>query len=418
MSRLFVGQGSLHVLTAIVAGEACGDPVPSPGDVLLFHGLNPERDQSEAWARVLERAVRSYGDWRGVIFLEPERIDAWTRAAAERGWRAVAAELRAAIGADRFDEVYIQRNPDFINRLIVSAYAGARTTCYGDGLGVNYSERYWSAEVAPEPPAPADPGPAPAPAAPRAPWPRRASGRLRRIGAELLRPRPPEAEPPAARFDRHCLLLPNRFDDRVEDPVVPDPERLRRRIDALVPLLAEAGEARSAAAELARRLAGADEALVLLPSCFAEAGRIEPAAEVEGYAEVIEELAPLPGAAIVLKPHPRDQRAKTEALVARLGRGDRRVIVLDDPASRYLPFEVTLRLALSGPDLPPRRFVTFSSACLALELLFGERTIVGFGEERVRRLFRPEYVERRLVHERDLRLAVEHVRAMRAASPK
>jgi len=409
MNRLFIGQGSLHILTAIVAGETCtrGGAIPSAGDVLLFHGLNPERDQSERWARVLERAARRLGTWRRVIYLDPDRIAEWTRSARENGWRGVAPAVRAEIGADTIDEIYIQKNDDFINRLLVASFPAARSICYGDGLGLNYSARYWLPEER-EPPRPAE--------GPRGLRRWRSLGR--RLGARLLRGPPPESEPPLPRFDRHCLLLPNCFDDHVEDPAVASPEGLRRKIDALVPILAEEAEGRSAALDLAAALSGASEIVVLLPSCFSEAGRIDPGAEVAAYRAVVDGIEPLPGAAIVVKPHPRDLQAKTDRLLATLSERYARVHVLDDPRSRYLPFEVTLRLALSSPSLPPRRFVTFSSACLALELLFGERTVLGFGEASVRRSFRPEFVERRLVHERDLRLAIERVRAERITGPR
>ena len=179
---------------------------------------------------------------------------------------------------------------------------------------------------------------------------------------------------------------------------------MRDRIDRWIPsVLPEAAIAPIEVGE-------AEELVVLVTSCFSEAGRIDRDREIEAYVERLEEVDPEHRALWVVKPHPRDLAQKTIELVAALRARHPGVHLLDDPARRYLPFEVTVRAELSHPDLPPRRFVTFSSASLALELLYGDETLGGFGEARVRRCFRPEFVETRLRHERDLERAVQTIR--------
>ena len=396
MKRLFVAQGSLHLITALVAGETCtagGAEVPSAEDTILIHGLNPDREQSATWAAVLERAVRESHTGSGApprfLFLDPETVRRAERTARWQGWPRAARDLVACIG-EGFEEIYIQRNREWINHTIVAAYPQARVICTGDGLGLNYSDRYWD----PERSLRASP--------PLAGRLRERAVRARSVLARAARSAPEHA--PRPRLDAHCLLLANFFDDQIEAPILADPARVRDRIDRWIPsVLPEAAIAPIEVGE-------AEELVVLVTSCFSEAGRIDRDREIEAYVERLEEVDPEHRALWVVKPHPRDLAQKTIELVAALRARHPGVHLLDDPARRYLPFEVTVRAELSHPDLPPRRFVTFSSASLALELLYGDETLGAFGEARVRRCFRPEFVETRLRHERDLERAVQTIR--------
>ena len=394
MKRLFVAQGSLHLIAAFAAGEttSSGGAVPRPGDVVLIHGLNPEPAQQTAWRSSLETAIARLGSFEAVITLDRPAVRSLELAARRGGWTAAATRLRAILGDATFDELYIQKNAEWFNHLIRATYADARTVCTGDGLGMNYSDSYWL----------------PQGETPRALPPRRGIARfgervfdgLRRVsGGGAVEPEPPP-------FSTHCYLLPNLFDDRVDDPVIPELATIER--------LAERWLGALDRPSFEGDLSEDRETLALVTSCFAEAERCSPEKEIEAYTTRLLELDPERRATWLVQPHPRDRLAKTEALVARLRRENDHVVLHDDPSARYLPFELAVWRQWRGSDAP-RRFLTFSSACLGLELLCGEETTVGFGEELVRQTFHPSFVERRLQHERDLLAALETVRTRRAA---
>ena len=394
MKRLFVAQGSLHLIAAFAAAEttSAGGAVPSEGDVVLIHGLNPEPDQHAAWRDSLERAVRRLGTFSAVHTLDRSAVRSLEIRARGGGWRAAAKRLRDQLAIESFDEIFIQKNAEWFNHLIRAAYTGARAICTGDGLGMNYSDRYWLPE-----------GEVPQSLPKRAGIARVGEklfdGVRRLSGGEALEPDPPP-------FGTHCYLLPNLFDDHVENPVIPELATLER--------IAEQWLGELEGSTLGNSLIAERETLALVTSCFAEAGRCSPENEIEAYCARILELDPGREATWLVQPHPRDRATKTEALLARLRRENATVVLHDDRSARYLPFELAVWKEWRGSEAP-RRFLTFSSACLGLELLCGETTSVGFGEAITRRFFDPGFVDRRLQHERDLLAALETVRARRAA---
>lgn len=404
VARIIVAQGSLQLITALVAAEASSPeaPPPQPDDILVLHGLTREPERSEQWAGALSAIASRLGPWKRIVFLSHAQIKSLRRLARHEGWKAALEPLRRTLGVDLASEIHLQANPDIVNALIVASYPDARSFCYGDGLGLNYSEHYWE--------------------------PRSRSGdarhrveealkTLRRVALRTLGRDP---VPPAPSFDCYCLMLPNHFDHFAADPIQLDVECFRRRISEVVSLVPElSNDSEPALGWLSWIPSQAEEVVFLLSSCFSEAGRISQDNEIAGYLEALEALAPSSAAAIVLKGHPRDERTKIERLVERLRDRYPHVHVMEGPLERFLPFEVLLEPGLRSSKMPFSRFLTFSSSCLALELLYERETALGFGAETVRRLFRPEYVERRLVQERDLTRAIEWIRADqgRLASP-
>ena len=146
------------------------------------------------------------------------------------------------------------------------------------------------------------------------------------------------------------------------------------------------------------------EIVVLMTSNFSESGKMTLDGELDAYDELIRAET---GTALVLKPHPRDSQQKIQQLRKRLSGRFRELVVLDNPHSFYLPFESVFDRFLWNKTPSAPRVICTSSACLSFEALYGIHCRLGFGEQAVRKYFRPEWVSHRLVHERDL-LAVVH----------
>ena len=220
-------------------------------------------------------------------------------------------------------------------------------------------------------------------------------------------------------FDAYCLLLPNLFDETISEYRPVDPASYIRLFSKLGVLLD--GEGRGACAELRDVLQSSARVVVLMTSNFTEAQRMDRDRELAGYLDVVAGSTAGRDAAVLIKPHPRDSVDKISELRERLQRSFGRVVVLDDPLLFYLTFEVIWAKYFVGqrhgalahaPDV-----ICFSSACLALEYLYRVRCTIGFGAAHVRRLFHPQWVDLRLRHEADLRLAVEAIRSGRFGQP-
>jgi hypothetical protein len=207
---------------------------------------------------------------------------------------------------------------------------------------VNFSDDYLhrpANEVAPKP-LPAD-RPARATLATTFRWSalRALAGRGRRALRRLCRPDTPATDwMSEVPFDLYCLLLPNLFDEMVSNYRLTDREAyisLFARFGALLD-----GEGAGACAELVEALDAASEAVVLLTTNLSEAAKMDEESELAAYLEVVAGPEADGGAAVIIKPHPRDNVDKIARLRERLGQSFRRVVVLDDPMLFYLPFEV------------------------------------------------------------------------------
>ena len=88
------------------------------------------------------------------------------------------------------------------------------------------------------------------------------------------------------------------------------------------------------------------------------------------------------------------------------------MVLLKDPNFFFLPFEIFLmqvyedQLSEATSSL---KIITFSTACLSLEVLFNLGPIIGFGDGLVEKFFHQNYVRGRIRHEHDLQLALEEL---------
>jgi hypothetical protein len=389
-NRLVGCQGSIQLVTAIAACRHRDQTAPGNTphrNWLVIHDLHAPRNQDAEFADCLRRIALSVGDWEDVIYLSPDQIHELSKITRHVGYTATVKLLGEWLNVPEMDEVYLSQNRVLVNDLFGKLFHSATKTCYGDGIGVNFSPEYFLCRP-----------------------PQTFAKKLRRaITKPIQRLFRGNALPPI-QFDKHSLLLPNRFDE-----VLSQYEQLDRAL--VLQIFERIQEAMRP--ELTRIMSDwssiirdAPSVVVLLTSNFSEAGRMPEDREVEAYVDLVRAQMPTEGAAILVKPHPRDSASKISRLRDSLLQSCPSVFVLNDPLSFYLPFEVILRASiLADEQLAQRtRVICVSSACLSLELLYGIRCELGFGERVVREHFVKSWKELRGRHEFDLRTAVHQIR--------
>src|SRR4051812_21891054 len=109
---------------------------------LIIHGLYVTPEQEEAFARTITRLARERRAWTDIVFIPHAEMEEWARAAKRTGTAALLARFRARLGLSGADEIYSSRNWLFGNELLFNAYRGARTICYGDGIGLFFTPGY------------------------------------------------------------------------------------------------------------------------------------------------------------------------------------------------------------------------------------------------------------------------------------
>lgn len=352
-TRVFACQGTTQLVTALAA--AALDQRPA-SDVLIIHDLYAPSGQHAEFAAVIRKAAEVLHQWERVVYLpldaSPPTIDL----------------LRDAVGVGEVDELMLNCFPSPVGARLVSAFPAARRVSVGDGLGVHFTPAYFRHDT-------------------RIWWERLLC---------WLRP-----TPPAMRFHEHRLLLPGLFDEPAPPHARCDPKFYRRAFQRLAELIPS---------HLFQPPADASEVLFLLSSNFSETGRVPLVEELDRYSDLCRQVVK-PGAALVIKPHPRDSAGKIAALADRLVARHPQVIVLADPLTFYLPFEAVYAAMLDAhPHLAGgTSALCFSSACLGLEYLYGVPCVIGFGQPDGRP-FVPAWRRLRVRHEADLNRALSRIR--------
>ena len=134
--------------------------------------------------------------------------------------------------------------------------------------------------------------------------------------------------------------------------------------------------------------------------------------EILAYTEFLERQDLPRESTLIIKPHPRDRAEKIQLIGQKLRHLFSEVILLTDPNLFFVPFEIFLMQTVQRENektLRNLKIVTFSTACLSLEVFFNLVPMIGFGSELVSKYFNEAYVSGRLKHERDLQLGLQRL---------
>ena len=395
--RVVTCQGSIQLIAALSVlrqrdGER-GPGAPERQDHLVIYDLWAPAGQVEEFAAFIRRMATLAHEWESIVYVEPGQLSAVAGDLAGRGVERALERVYELTGVRAADEIYLSRNWQFGNQLFINAYESAEKICYGDSIGIYFSEAYFSP---PAPPAPAADGFS-------------LRGKLRSLKRRLVRPAPP-APPPALKeveFDIGYFLLPDILGETPPMKTAPLEKWHTLELFQQMSGLLEDEQV----ASLRTRLAGR-AAVILMTSNFSEAQRMTVEDELDAYLLFLAGAQCPRDAVLVVKPHPRDGAEKIRRLKSAVGGLFSEVIVLDEPEQFFLPFEIFLLRAFTGGGGEVSRgvrVVTFSTACLSLALLFNLEPLVGFGPGLVEGYFKEEHAPGRVRHERDLRLAIRRI---------
>jgi hypothetical protein len=371
-------QGSAQLVTALASAATSGNRDLSEPGFLVIHDLASPRGEEETFTRAIRHAAEVVGSWRKILAIPNGEQKQWS-----------SGSLRSELDYADPATLFLNSFPTAGGRLIRAAFPDARRVVYGDGIGVNFSALYF----------------APDPAT-------RLLSHTGRVVRAAIAGRPLEAlGVPFAdkRIDELHLLLPGLFDE-------PAPPHVRIQRDTMLALFRRLAFAPSLGiAAVAERLQAAisesDHTLLLLTSNFSETGRMTLAAELRGYLSMVRQEHPTSKTCVVIKPHPRDSKRKLAAVTEAVAKECRVLSLTESPAS-HLPFEaITSAIVEEQPAIRSKLTgLCVSTACLALEYLYGIPCRVGFGEPEALGFTRP-WRRQRARHERDLRQAVVRIRA-------
>ena len=398
--RVVTCQGGIQLVAALAAlqtreAEQQRSDVEYE-DYLVIYDLYAPDSQLPQFTKAVQRMARALCDWKSIVYFSKEQMVEFDQQLTFATMPQVYQRIRDLVGVAEADEIYLCRNWQFGNSLMLNVYRDAWKVCYGDSIGIYFSEAYFSPAVAKN-------GRPPLKAAVRQ--------QLGRIKHSLRNKLTGDQTPSRGlvldeiQFDIGYFLLPEILNETppMETRLVnkaTTAEIFRRLARALDPeqILAQYGYLANV------------PAVILMTSNFSEASRMSSENELVAYREFLERLQLPRESTLIIKPHPRDGEEKIRELGRRLSDMFANVVLLMDQNLFFTPFEVFLiQTFLGESDETPRelKIITFSTACLSLPILFDVRPLIGFGKEIVKTSFFENYISGRLQHEHDLESAMK-----------
>lgn len=397
--RVVTCQGGIQLVAALAALQTREAEQQRPDveyeDYLVIYDLYAPDSQLPQFKNAVQRMARALRDWKSIVYFSKEQMIEFNQQLTFATMPQVYQQIRDSVGVAEAGEIYLCRNWQFGNSLMLNVYRDAWKVCYGDSIGIYFSEAYFS-------PAVANNGRPPLKAAVRQQLSRIKHSLRNRLTGDQTPLRDVVLD--EIQFDIGYFLLPEILHETppMETRLVNKAttgEIFRKLARALDPeqIIAQYGYLANV------------PAVILMTSNFSEASRMSEENELVAYREFLEKLQLPRESTLIIKPHPRDGEEKVRELGRKLSDMFANVVLLMDQNLFFTPFEVFLiQTFLGESDETPRnlKIITFSTACLSLPILFDIRPIIGFGNEIVKTSFFENYISGRLQHEDDLNSAM------------
>ncbi|MBD1845960.1 hypothetical protein H6F89_21610 [Cyanobacteria bacterium FACHB-63] len=387
MKRIVTCQGSIQLIAALSALFYRDQSRPANvQNYLVIYELYAPEEQHYQFAEFIQRMAESVCNWEKIVYLTPEQLSAIGYQLDSTPPHRIYNKVHQWIGLDDADELYLCRNWQFTNQLLSNAYPSASRICYGDGIGLYFSEH--SAVVR----RPFTPPPTPAQVIAWTWW------KLRSLYHRVRERLKLKTKLYSMPFDIGYFVLPKILGEMPPMPIVQlSPSNLLTGFEQFTSFVDVAQVAK------VQTIIKSSPVTVLLTSNFSEGERLPQEHEICAYREFLTSSEILPNSVLIIKPHPRDDLNKIYRLKESLSNLYREIVVLTEPNLFFLPFEVFFLKALQNFEI---RVFAFSSACLSLKLLFDVPSFVGFGTALTTCYFAPEFVTARLEHEQVLQNAI------------
>ncbi|MGF1588763.1 MAG: polysialyltransferase family glycosyltransferase [Pleurocapsa sp.] len=391
VKRIVTCQGSIQLVTALSVIDYREQEQKLDyqyENYLVIYDLNSPPGQIDAFAAFIKKMAQLICDWKKIVYILPEQMQAIASKSSSTNSSTYWQRVYKLVGIEAADEIYLSRNWQFGNQLLINAYHSAEKICYGDSIGIYFAPDS-KAFFLPQ-------------SLPKQLLSKLLIESINRtkliLGYPVLR---------AINFDRGYFCLPYILGENPPMPVtITDKTSLLKIFKQLRCLLDQ-----DYISQLRQQIKDAPVS-ILLTSNFSEAGRMTLSQEIEAYREFFVSTDVSKHSVLIIKPHPRDSLQKMAALSNTLAVLFEQIIILSETSLFFLPFEAFFTAAFLDENLQLTNQVkvfAFSSACLSLKLLFDVSSFIGFGHEITSKFFAQDYAPGRIKHEQDLTEALTKI---------
>ncbi|WP_322505922.1 hypothetical protein [Chroococcidiopsis cubana] len=141
-------QGSIQLITALSAltcreKEQQGTNVEYDNYLVIYDLRTPE-NQSNTFANFIKKMAEEVCTWQKIVYIQPEQMQALqAKLNLVRlnlsNIQQVFSLVHKLTGISSADEIYLSKNYDIWDRLLLNVYESAKKICYGDSIGLYLS---------------------------------------------------------------------------------------------------------------------------------------------------------------------------------------------------------------------------------------------------------------------------------------
>ena len=397
VKRIITCQGSIQLVTALsVLNYREKEQInlnQQYEDYLVIYDLYTPPGQIEEFANFIKKMAQFVHKWKAINYINPYQIDTISNSLADSSPRKIYYTVHLLVGTDSADEIYLCRNWQFGNQLLINTYRTADKICYGDSIGIYFSSNAKGLFAASTPP--------------KVNFSSYIKKQIKAVISKFKETLQLKTVLKNVDFDIAYFVLPDILGELPPmNTISIDKFELLQTFNKLRGLIDL-----DYISELKHKVSG-HPILILLTSNFSEAERMSEEDEINAYRQFLISQKIEPNTILVIKPHPRDGNVKIHKFKSAVSDLFSNILVLSEPHLFFLPFEILFAQVFLSSDMSVRdniRVLTVSSACLSLKLLFNVPCIVGFGEEITPQFFYENYVDGRLDHELYLKKAIDTI---------
>lgn len=363
---------------------------------LVITPLWAPEGQVDEFVAFIQKMATSMRYWKNITYISHEQTISISKTLNSLGLLKGSSRVHELLGITNPNELYLAREWRPENQILLNVYASAEKICYGDGIGIYFSQSTFSS-----------------PSSSKNTW-SYLSNTFKSIKEKIktFRSQPLIKED----FDVGYFSLPSAFGELppMKTVILDETVYLRtfqsvsERLGSIVKL--------SYINNLRSKLKSSPVSIILTSNFSEASGRMSLENEVSAYKEFLQ-MQNIPNNSVILiKPHPRDSREKIHKLQSAIEDLCSEIVILNEGDFFYLPFEVFFMEVFLKSDVASSQNInifTFSSACLTLKFLFDAQCIIGFGSDIVEKFFYKDHVIDRIKHEADLLSAVKEIETKR-----
>ncbi len=390
VKRIITCQGSIQLVTALSVlsyrEKQQGQDYEYENYLVICNLYSPP-GQIDAFAAFIKQMAQLVCNWKAIVYLSPEQTKTIRQQLNSSSYSQIFQKVYELVGTDSVEEIYLSRNWQFANQLMINAYQSAEKICYGDGIGLYFSSN--STALYPSS------------------WQLYLKEKIKDALDDIKKKLQLKKFLKTIEFDLGYFILPDVIG---ESPpmknIILDRKLLIETFYKLRSLVD------SEYLSNFRHQVADHPVWILLTSNFSEANRMSLENEIAAYRQFLISEGIKQNTVLVIKPHPRDSNSKIRNLTSNLSDLFTKVLVLSESNLFFLPFEVFFTEAFVQPDLTftnQIKVFAVSSACLSLKLLYNLPSFVGFGKQITPQFFYQDYISGRLEHELELKLAVDKI---------